>query len=199
MRIYSATLAHVRDTRASNITFITTIILIYIIVQPKYPMVGRRPHHYVSISAYLALSSAIWYPSSNHLIRFSIVSPYSDDVPCRLLTCSITSVTFAFSLTHMYVYPSRKEMFNILLSIFIWALSLFFAWLVSECPCFSALVVCTSYSHASSSMFQCYYWRRRGAWRMLSNLPWFSDESPCLSYLSLLVLCYYFTLDTDVN
>ena len=37
----------------------------------------------------------------------------------RLLTCSITSVTFVFSLTHMFVFLSWYDMFNILLSIFV--------------------------------------------------------------------------------
>ena len=50
----------------------------------------------------------------------------------RLLTCSITSVTFVFSFTHMFVFLYRYVMFNILLSIFVCAAtSLFFAWMVS--------------------------------------------------------------------
>ena len=49
-----------------------------------------------------------------------------------LLTCSITSGTFVFSLTHMFAFLSQNVMFNILLSVFVCAaVSLFFAWLVS--------------------------------------------------------------------
>ena len=51
-----------------------------------------------------------------------------------LLTCSITSVTFVFSLTQMFVFLSRYVMFNILLSIVVCAAaSLFYAWLVGAC------------------------------------------------------------------
>ena len=50
----------------------------------------------------------------------------------RLLTYSITSVTFVFSLTQMFVFQSRYVMFNILLSILVCAAaSLFFASVVS--------------------------------------------------------------------
>ena len=49
-----------------------------------------------------------------------------------LLICSITSVTFVFSLTQVFVFLSRHAMFNILLSIFVCAAAnVFFAWLVS--------------------------------------------------------------------
>ena len=50
----------------------------------------------------------------------------------RLLTCSITSVTFVFSLTQMFAFLSPYVIFNIPLSIFVCVVaSLFFAWLVS--------------------------------------------------------------------
>ena len=50
----------------------------------------------------------------------------------RLLTCSITSVTFVLSLTQMFVFLSQGVMFNIFLSIFVCAAArLFFAWVVS--------------------------------------------------------------------
>ena len=50
----------------------------------------------------------------------------------RLFTCSIMSVTFVFSLTHMFVYLSRYVILSILLSICVCAAaSLFFAWVVS--------------------------------------------------------------------
>ena len=38
-------------------------------------LVGRRPQHTASTSAYLALTSARWYPSSSRLVRLSTVSP----------------------------------------------------------------------------------------------------------------------------
>ena len=65
----------------------------------------------------------------------SIIS-YPADVPCpgplRLLTCSIASVTFVFSLTQMFVFLSQYGVFNILIPIFVCAAaSLFFAWVVS--------------------------------------------------------------------
>ena len=50
----------------------------------------------------------------------------------RLLTFSILSVTFAFSLTQMIVFLSRYVTFNTFLSIFVCAAtSLFFAWVLS--------------------------------------------------------------------
>ena len=49
----------------------------------------------------------------------------------RLLTCSITSVIFVFSLTQMFVFLSRYVMFNILLSIFVCTAASLFSWVVS--------------------------------------------------------------------
>ena len=75
----------------------------------------------------------------------------------RLLTCSITSVTLVFSLTHMFVFLSRYVMLNILLSICVCAAaSLFFAWVVSDHVSVSLLEVCMSCRFVSSSLFQCY-------------------------------------------
>ena len=39
------------------------------------PSLGEGPQHTAFTSAYLALSSARWYPSSSRLVRISIVSP----------------------------------------------------------------------------------------------------------------------------
>ena len=81
---------------------------------------------------YIALPSARWYPSSIRLVRLSNVSPCPAQVHFRLLTCSITTVTFVLPLTQMFVFLSRYVMFSILLSIFVCAaISLFFAWLES--------------------------------------------------------------------
>ena len=61
-----------------------------------------------------------------------ILLTYPAQVHFRLLTCSITSVTFVFSLTQVFVFLSRYVMFHILLSIFVCAAaSLFFAGVVS--------------------------------------------------------------------
>ena len=64
------------------------------------------------------------------------------------------------------------------------AASLFFAWVVV--PMFprrmSLFEVRISCRFVSSSMLQCYPWRCRGAWRMLSIQPWFFFESPCLGF-----------------
>ena len=46
----------------------------------------------------------------------------------------------------------------------------------------SLLEVRMSCRRVSSSMFQCYPWRCRGAWRMLSIRPWFLFKSPCLCF-----------------
>ena len=56
--------------------------------------------------------------SVHRLSRILLTCPAQ--VHFRLLTCSITSVTFVFSLTPMFVFLSRYVMFNILLSMFVW-------------------------------------------------------------------------------
>ena len=125
-------------------------------------MVGQRLQHAASTSAYLALSCARWYPSSSsHLVHMSTVSPdffyiflfpswgfqmvicdvhwlpgilliCPAQVNYSLLTYSITSVTFVFSLSQMFVFLSWYVTFNILLYIFVCAAgSLVFAWVVS--------------------------------------------------------------------
>ena len=75
-------------------------------------------------------------------------------------------------------------MLNILRSIFVCAAaSSFFAWVVGAHV--SAPYVIAGSTHVlASSMFQCYLWRCRGAWRMLSIRPWFFCESPCLGFVS---------------
>ena len=60
------------DTRSE---YTMSVIIIIIIVQPSFPVVGRRPQHAASTSAYLALSSARWYLSSCRLVRLFTVSP----------------------------------------------------------------------------------------------------------------------------
>ena len=139
-------------------------------------MVGRRPQHVASTSAYLALSSARRYSSSSRLVRLSNVVGFPDgirsfhrlsgilltspaQIHLRLLTCSITSVTLVVSLSHMFLFLSRYVMFNILLSIFVCAAAcLFFACVVM--PMFprrmSMLEIRMSCRFVSSSMFQCY-------------------------------------------
>ena len=103
----------------------------------------------------------------------------------RLLTCSVTSVTCVFFLTQMFVFLFRYVMFNILLSsLFVRLLACsLFDWWVPMFPCRVAfLEVRMSCRLVSSSIFQCYSWRCRGAWRMLSIRPWFFFESPCLGF-----------------
>ena len=104
----------------------------------------------------------------------------------RLLACSITPVTLVFSLTYMFLFLSWYVMFKIRLSIFVCAAaSLFFACVVSAnvSACYMSLLeVRTSCRLVSLSMFHCYPWRCRGAWRMLSIRPWFFFESHCLGF-----------------
>ena len=69
-------------------------------------------------------------PSVHQLSRIKLTCPAQ--VHFRLLTCSIMSVTFAFSLAQMFVFLSRYVMFNIFIPIFVCAAgSVFFAWVVS--------------------------------------------------------------------
>ena len=68
--------------------------------------------------------------SVHRLSRILLTCPVQ--VHFRLLNCSITSVTFVFSLTQMFTFPSQYVMFNILLSIFVCAAACsFFACVVS--------------------------------------------------------------------
>ena len=63
---------------------------------------------------------------------FGIILTCPAQVLFRLVTCSIMSVTFVFSLTQMLVFLPRYVMFNILRSNFVFAAaSLFFVWVVS--------------------------------------------------------------------
>ena len=119
---------------------------------PYSPVVGRKPQHIISKSAILHLCQMV--PSSSRLGSLSIVSSrrfsfvgllvgdthrpsvisYPADVPCSrpLLTCSITSVIFVFSLTQMFVFLPRYMMFNKRLSIVVCpAASLLFTRVVS--------------------------------------------------------------------
>ena len=65
--------------------------------------------------------------SVHRLSRILLTWPVQ--VHFRLLTCSITSLAFVLSLTHMFVILSRYVMFSLLISIFVCAAaSLFFAW-----------------------------------------------------------------------
>ena len=68
--------------------------------------------------------------SVHRLSRILLMCPAQ--VHFRLLTCSVTSVTFVFALTHKLVSLSLYVMFNILLSTYVWAAaSSLFAWVVS--------------------------------------------------------------------
>ena len=75
--------------------------------------------------------------SVHQLSRILLTCPAQ--VHFRLLTCSITPVTFVFSLTQMFIFLSWYMMFSILLSIFVCAAAnLFFAWAMGanvSAPC----------------------------------------------------------------
>ena len=149
-------------------------------------MFARMPQYAASTSAYLALSRARctdpvvvhfictpsfrpssffflhWYgfqvviSSVHRLSRILMTCPAQ--VHFLLLTYSIMSVTFNFSLTQMF-FLSLNVMFNILLSIFVCAAaSLFFAWVVSSMfprrmSLLEVRMICRLFS---ASMFQCY-------------------------------------------
>ena len=77
-------------------------------------------------------------------VSYPVVVPVQ--VHVRLLTCSITSVTFAFSLTQMFVCLTRYVIFNILISIVVYAAAnLFLVWMVSAHV--SALYVIAGSTH----------------------------------------------------
>ena len=125
-------------------------------MQLECPVVGRRPQHAASTSAYVALSSARWYPSSSRLVRLSAVSPaflflfsfrwvsstqcpsvisYPADAPCPGPLPSSDLFNHVCDLclfSYSDVSLSRYMMFNIHLSIFASvAASFFFAWVVN--------------------------------------------------------------------
>ena len=110
----------------------------------------------------------------------------------RLLTCLITSVTFVCSLTHMFFFLSRYVMFTpfhpfLLFPLFVRLLACsLLGWWVPMFPRrMSLLEVCNSCRLVSSSMFQYYPWRCRGACRMLSIQPRFFFESPFVLFVCL--------------
>ena len=85
----------------------------------------------------------------------------------RHLGCSITSVTFVFSITQMFVFLSQ---YLICLTYFIPS-------------SFVRLVACSLLGwFVSSSMFHCHLWTCRAVWRMLSIRLWFFFESLCLGF-----------------
>ena len=89
----------------------------------------RIPAHTCLTCFVLRLNHEIFYISISYKLW---LYKYVAQVHFRILTCSITSVTFVFSLTQMFALLSRYVIFNILLFIFVCVVdSLFFAWLVS--------------------------------------------------------------------
>ena len=104
-----------------------------------------------------------------------------------LLTCPITSVTFVFSLTHMFVFC--PDMWCLTYSfpsliVRLLACSLLGWWVPMFARRMSLLEVRTSCRLVSSSISQCYPWRCRCAGRMLSIRPFSSS--------SLLVLVFVY-------
>ena len=119
--------------------------------------------------------------SVHRLPRIQLTCP--TQVHFRLLTCSVTSVIFVFSLTQIFVFLS------FFLSLFVQLLACsLIAWWVPMFPRRRFLLgVCMSYRRVFSSMSRCYPSRCLGAWRMLSIRPWFFFiVSPCLGFC---VLC----------
>ena len=81
------------------------------------------------IGRFLSWGFQVVIRSVHQLSRVQLMCPAQ--VHFSLLTCSITC-DFIFSLTQMFVFLSRYMMFNVLLSIYVYAAaSLFFAWVVN--------------------------------------------------------------------
>ena len=72
---YPPYLPHINPAVATGISIDSEIDHRFYLIAAIAPLGGRRPQHAVSMSAYLALSSARWYPSSSFLVHLSIVSP----------------------------------------------------------------------------------------------------------------------------
>ena len=127
-------------------------------------MIGQRPEQAFPTSAYVALSSAGWCPSSTYLVHLSIIllvsyrsfpfvrfpgeswgdvyrlscilPTFPAMIHFHLLTCSIMSLTFVFSLTQMFVFLMIwYVMFSILLCL---CGNQLFLYIVGEFPCFHA-------------------------------------------------------------
>ena len=121
-------------------------------------------------------------PSSVPVHRLSrVLLTCPAQVQFRLLTCS---VTFVFSLTKMFVFcPGMWCLTYTFPSVFVRLL------VCSLFPrCISLLEVRMSCRLVSLVMFQCYPWRCRGAWRMLSIRQWFFFKSPYLCFSQVLYL-----------
>ena len=86
----------------------------------------------------------------------------------HLLTCSVTSVSFVFSLTQMFVFLFQH---NIMMFVCA-AASLFFAWLISAHVSVPLLEVRMNCKLISSCMFQCYPWRCANAVHPAVILLW---------------------------
>ena len=102
-----------------------------------------------------------------------------------LLTCSIMPMTFVFSLTRTHFFYSAMWCSTYSfpsLFVLLPACSLLGWWVPMFPRRMSKLEVRMRYRFVSSSMFQCYPWRCRSTWRMLSIWAWFFIESNCLGF-----------------
>ena len=142
-----------------------------------------------------------WYLPSSHLIRFPsygfqvvisevhrlsrILLMFHTQVHSRLMTCSMTPVIFVFLLPrclffcHFILY--LMYLFSCLF-VRVIACSLP-GWRVPLFPHRMSLLRICSCRLVSSSRFQCFPGRCRGAWRMLSSQPLQLFEYPGLVFL----------------
>ena len=81
---------------------------IIIIVHIWCPVVVRRPQYAASTSAYLALSSARWYPSSSRLVRLSNVSPVFLWV-FSFRIARVHSINRHWKYVHFHIFCISKE------------------------------------------------------------------------------------------
>ena len=110
-----------------------------------------------------------------------ILLTYSAQVHFRLLTCSVTSLIFVFSLTQAFIFLSRYVMS--FPSLFVWLLA---CLLGGVCQCFRAVYHCWKYARVVDVSLQAY------PNAMLEDLAVLGECSPPDrdSSLNLLVLVF---------
>ena len=107
----------------------------------------------------LSMSTSVFWLVQSCLLLLSCLLPR-----CLFFCPKVWCLTFSFPSLFVRLLAC---------SLLGWGVSMFLRPM-------SLLEVRMSCRLVSSSMFQCYPWRCRGAWRMLSIRPWSFFESPCL-------------------
>ena len=125
-------------------------------MHPQCPVVGRRPQHAVSTSAYIALSSAKWYPSFHYLSSSSLhflAGLLLDRFPSYGLQVVIRNVHRLYRVILMY--PTQVHFCLLTLLICHCWKYVRIIWLFKKCPmsllemfgeCDAVILLCISLS-----------------------------------------------------